>query len=118
TAQTRSALFEQLLHPAAKRQLLSAEDFARAPAPVVERRLTDLHDPAQYTNRVVGRFGLDKAKLYFISFAKKADAFFKISFSINKVRFSLRNLMSSSRSDSARVFPSSLASCFSFQRYN
>ena len=46
TAKARTALCEQLLHPAAKRELLSAEYFARAFAPVVKRRFTDLHYPA------------------------------------------------------------------------
>lgn len=117
TAQTGSARLKQCFDPAAKPQLLSINQLARAFAPVVVSRLADLHNPAQNGDRVVGRFDLDETKSYFISFAKKAEVFFNISGSINRLRFSLRNLMSSSRSGSASARPPRLASYFSFHRY-
>lgn len=72
-AQAGSARFEQFLDPAAKLQLLSANQLARALAPVIVSRLADLHNPTQSPDWVVARFDLDEFKLYFISFAKKAD---------------------------------------------
>ena len=96
TAQIGSARLKQLFDPAAKLQLLGINQLARAFAPVVVSRLADLHNPAQNRDRVVGSFDLDETKLYFISFAKKAEAFFNISCPIKRLRFSLRNLMSES----------------------
>jgi hypothetical protein len=76
TIQTAYACFEQLLHSPAKLPLLSINQLAAALAPVVVSRLADLHHPAHNGEGVPGRFGFDEAKPYFISFAKKADAFF------------------------------------------
>jgi hypothetical protein len=73
--------------------------------PRIKRRLANPHDLAQNTHWIVRRLSLDKRELYFISFAKKALAFFKISFSMRSSLFSLRKRFSSSRSSSASAFP-------------
>ena len=73
--------------------------------PGIERRLANSHDFAQKAHGIVRRFSSDKSELYFISFTKKALAFFKISFSMRRSLFSLRKRFNSSRSSSASTFP-------------
>src|SRR5204863_3411633 len=67
-------------------------------APRIEPARRDLKTPAQDRDGVVGLLHRDEPKSYRLCFAKKAAAFFRMSRSSARIRFSLRSRASSSRS--------------------
>ena len=68
------------------------------PAPGVETRGRDQERPAQHSHGVSRLLRLDEPELHWLSFAKKAAAFFSISRSIRSCRASRRSATSSARS--------------------
>src|SRR6185503_12619896 len=70
----------------------------RPPLPRVEPRPRDLQRAAQQPDRKRGLLRGDEREPHGFSFAKKAVAFFRMSRSIRRVRFSRRSRPSSSRS--------------------
>src|SRR5262245_56537534 len=70
----------------------------RPPLPGVEPAARHAQTPAEQLERVVCLLRRDEAKLHRRSFAKKAAAFFRISRSSRRIRFSFRRRASSSRS--------------------
>src|SRR3954447_7079388 len=70
----------------------------RAALPRVEAAARDLHTATQDRYRVGGLLRGDEPESYRLCFAKKAVAFFKISRSSWRMRFSLRSRVNSSRS--------------------
>src|SRR5712691_13411157 len=68
------------------------------PAPGVEARGRDQQRPAQHSHGVRRLLRLDEPELHWLSFAKKAAAFFSISRSIRSCRASRRSATSSARS--------------------
>src|SRR5690606_32228756 len=87
-----------------------------AATPFVIGAGADLHHPTQKGHRVINLLVLDEAIFHFISFAKKALAFFRISFSNRSSLFSLRKRINSARSSLFSRSPPVSASRSTFQR--
>ena len=76
-AQALPRLVEQRFHPMTQSPRIAVDQLTATSAPIVVGARADLHHPAQHRHRILALPFADEAVLHFISFAKKALAFFR-----------------------------------------
>src|SRR3989442_1790589 len=103
-----------------ERGIFLSPETQTASAPGVEARGRDQERPAQHSHGVRRLLRLDEPELHWLSFTKKAAAFFSISRSIRSCRASRRSATSSARSAvvnaPAPPPPASTPDCFTHCR--